>query len=190
MLLAPAFGPRGSTAYSAATADPGWARTGALIGIIGGGLAVLLGAASTIASDDEDIATGLGIGATLAFGATVPIVAAGASSARDDPRVKGSSAWRIAGWIGYGITMLNAVALVGIGLADGEVYPAQTLGLVVLGGGSTAAMLVDAYASASDAEALGAAAPASASVAWTPVFGFTRNALGGKDGYVGMAARF
>lgn len=75
-------------------------------------------------------------------------------------------------------------------LAEEEVYPAQVMSVTLLGGASTAAMLVDAYTSASQAESIGAPAAVSAHALWTPVFGVTRNALGAKDCVVGLAASF
>ena len=199
MLLAPPSAAPAYTTFPAGnaqrptSADPGWARAGAVVGIVGGAVGVLLGTAAAMNTDDADVSIPLGIGATVAVGVAVPLVAAAASSARGNPQVRGASGARIAGWIGYGLTMLDAVALIGLGIADEQVYPAQVMSVTLLGGASTAAMIIDAYSSASEAESLGATAhtaPRLDRVAWTPVFGVARNALGGKDGYVGVAASF
>ncbi len=129
---------------------------GGVVGIVGGVLTVSLGAPTAMFADEGDSDTAIPLGGVtlLVAGITTPITAAGAASARRHPEVRGAIGARIAGWIGYGVTMLDGMVLLGLGMADEEVTGAQVGSVVLLSTLSTTAMVVDAFVSASQARRL------------------------------------
>lgn len=144
-------------------------------------------------TDDPDTSIPLGSTATLAFAAAVPITAVAASSAREHPQVKGLPAARIAGWIGYGLTIADAMVLIGLGLAEEEVSPGVVISVATLGAVSTSAMVADAFASASQADAKASGAPIvgeAPSLQLAPRFAVLPDPRGGAEGYAGLVATF
>jgi hypothetical protein len=92
------------------------------------------------------------------MGVATPVVAVGAGSARGSGKVDGMLGMRIAGWIAYGLSLSDAVVLIGLGLAE-VTPPGGIITLVgVLGGAGLIFHALDAMASGSEAEALGARA--------------------------------
>jgi hypothetical protein len=133
--------------------DPGWASGAGTYGIISGAIALALAIGSEITKKDTIPSAPLGGAATALFAVSLPIVASGASSARGNPAVTGSAALRIVGWIGYGVTLLDAAVL----LAQvGQSTPpdGQILSVGLLGAASMGCMAADAFMSASEASRL------------------------------------
>jgi hypothetical protein len=110
----------------------------------------VLGLAAGAAAADDGTAIG-GV-ATLIFGVTLPVVAGSASRLREKSGVSGSPGLRVAGWIGYGFTMVDAIVAVGLGASDIDVPDATVIALGVLGGASLAMIASDASITARQAE--------------------------------------
>jgi hypothetical protein len=145
------FSPSAPTQYQAPT-SPGWASGAGTYGIVAGIVFLGLAVASESAKqgNDGDQAAGVGGVATAIFGISLPIVAVGGSSARDNPEVKGISGLRVAGWIGYAATLLDAITL--IALKNIYTPPdGQIVSVGLLGAASMSCFVADAYASAREA---------------------------------------
>lgn len=128
-----------SNSSSTSSTNPGWTR-GAMIMGYTCAIPILVLA---IMADMADDGVGLGIAATAVGGITIPITAAGAGSGKNHPNVKGSPGLRIAGWILYGVTMADAVTLIGVGIAGGDLPGMPSL-LGVMGGTASIFMALDA----------------------------------------------
>jgi hypothetical protein len=151
--------------------DPGWARAAGYLGI--GTMVLVTGLTIGIVANngDEDVAIPLGIGATVLGGAMIPIVAGGGSSARNNPLVQGYPGLRLASWIVYGLSLADALLAIGLGLSDIEV-PTPVVGSIgLLGVLSTAGMTLDAFESASSADASNARVQADHGLAVVPFLG-------------------
>lgn len=128
----------------------GWASGAATYGIVAGAVSFAL-AIGAEATKNESVPSGpLGGAATLLFGVSLPVVAAGGSSARQDPRVTGYSGLRITGWIGYAATLADATLLLSQ-VGKKEPPDGQILSVGILGMSSLACFIIDAYASAGEA---------------------------------------
>jgi hypothetical protein len=138
-------------------ADEGWASTGGKVGIAG---AVAIAGLTTVivAADDEDIGIPVGSVATVIAGVTIPIAAAGGSSARKHPGVIGAPGMRLAGWIFYGLSLADAVTLLGLAVAGADIPPAVVASVGLLGTSSAVFMSLDAFDSAKQARAVGGGA--------------------------------
>jgi hypothetical protein len=123
-------------------------RSAAIVGYIA--IAPVLGLAVGAAAADDG--TALGGVATLIFGVTLPVVAGSSSKLRDRSGVTGSPGLRLAGWIGYGFTMVDAIVAVGLGASDIEVPDGTVIALGVLGGASLAMISAEANTTARQAE--------------------------------------
>ena len=175
-------------------APPNWARTAGVMGVVGGLGAGALGyfAGETNDPDSADLfpSVPLGAGALVTLLVSVPLVQAGAGSARDEYGVEGIIVARIFGWLGYAATTLTGTALVITGLSE-EVPNSLIYGTTALGVGSVGLMTLDAFASANQADALRASEGARAwksipRVVLSPV----PNERGGSDLLVGLGGRF
>lgn len=124
-----------------------WAGAGTATGLSMVGVGVVLGIGSEITVEDQIPALPMGGVATMMFAAGIPIIAGGGSSARRAAGVRGSLGARIGGWVTYGLTMTNAVVLIGLGAAEVEVQHGQVAAVVVLGATSGALMAADALKS-------------------------------------------
>jgi hypothetical protein len=154
LAVAPAPGP---------PADPGWASGAGIYGIVSGVVALGLAIGAEATKEDTVPSTPLGGVATALFGISLPIVAVGGSSARNNPAVTGSTALRIVAWIGYGITLADAAVL--LAQAGGSTPPdGQILSVGLLGVASMACMSTDAFMSANEATRLAQGLPAGASL--------------------------
>ncbi|MBN1612817.1 MAG: hypothetical protein JW940_39710 [Polyangiaceae bacterium] len=110
----------------------------------------------------------LGIVATVIGGIMIPVVAMGGASARSDPAVEGLPSLRTTSWVGYAAALVDAAVLIGLSLADAAAPAAVTGSVGVLGVASCTGMTLDAFESASQAEALGGPQPATQRLALTP----------------------
>jgi hypothetical protein len=131
--------------------NPGWASGAGTYGIISG--AVLLGlAVAAEATKDKTIPSApLGGVAAVLFGVSVPVIAAGGSSARENPAVAGLPGLRISGWIGYAVALADAAYLLSQA-GKNEPPDGQILSVGMLGAASMACFVADAFVSASEAD--------------------------------------
>ena len=149
-------------------ADPGWARTAGYLGIatsiVVGGLTV----ATVATNDDQDTSLPLGIVATVIGGVMIPVVAMGGASARNNPAVEGLPSLRTSSWVGYAAALVDAAVLIGLSLGDAAAPAAVTASVGVLGVASCTGMTLDAFESASQAEAFGGPQRATQQLALAP----------------------
>lgn len=178
-----------------AEGDAGWATGAGVVGIATGivGLGFAVGSAGNAEETETAIALGAAGTAVIAIG--VPITAVGAASARGDERVRGALGARIAGWIGYGITIADALVLIGLGASDAEVPEGVIISVGLLGLASSAAMAVDAFVSGAQARRLMEEHPPVEvtrpdGVQWRPVLGASPTPQGGASGYLGVVGSF
>lgn len=132
--------------------NEGWASTAGMLGIATS--VVVAGLVTAIIIVDEtDFGVPVGSVATLAVGVMVPVVAKGASSARMTPGVTGASGLRLTGWIFYGLSIADALALLGLAVSGADIPPAVTSSVGLLGTASAVFMSLDAFQSAKQARA-------------------------------------
>jgi hypothetical protein len=117
--------------------SPGWSMGGAIVGFAAAAGAFGLSLASELTKEDQIPAIPLGVAATVLTASLAPVAFAGGSSARRGD-ARGVLALRIVGWIAYGLSMVNAVALIGLGAA--EIEPPD--GSIVSAGGLAAVSLL------------------------------------------------
>jgi len=133
----------------------GWARGASVFGYVSSGLtlALTLGSIATNDPSSADTARGLGIFATALMIASGPIVAVGGASARNHPNVTGLPALRVVSWIGYGLAIADATAIIAVSYFD-SIDDAQILSVGVLGALSTLGLAADAGVSDRQARTL------------------------------------
>jgi hypothetical protein len=153
VVVAPSVESQGASSAPAA-ADPGWARGAFYLGVASVALDVGLTAA-VIATNPHQPGRSRTIGswAIVAFGVTAPLTALGAASARGNPAVVGRPRIRLASWITYGLALADSAYLLSqsrIAVIDNR----YVVGAGLLGTLSTVGFAMDAYASATSAEAL------------------------------------
>lgn len=90
----------------------GWATGAGVMGAVSAGIIVVL-TGVTMALNGDSAANYSGAVAILFTGVAVPITAIGAGSGRWDPRIPGSVALRVVGWVSFGLAMVNAVVALG-----------------------------------------------------------------------------
>lgn len=132
------------------SADPGWAGGAATYGIIAGIATLGLAIGSEATKGDVVPATPLGGAATAILGISLPIVAVGGASARQNGNVTGHPTLRIVGWIGYVVALADAAYM--LSQAGNRSPPdGQILSVGLLGVASLGCFVIDARASASEA---------------------------------------
>lgn len=149
----PPYVPAVAAAQPTVPSDPGWAAGAATYGIISGAVSLGLAVASEATKEDTIPSAPLGGVATALFAVSLPIVAIGGSSARGHPAVTGSAGLRIAGWIGYAVTLIDAGYLLSQ-VGQGTLPDGLILSVGLLGGASMACFVVDARMSAAEATRL------------------------------------
>lgn len=143
--------------------DAGWAQGAGIFGLVGAGGVLVLAIAAEATKDDKIPAIPLGALAAVGLAVTVPVANAGAASART-PRLLGL---RIASWVLYGLALVDAVALIGLGAADVTPPPGLISAVGIAGAASAVLMSVDALTAASRATAPTAASlPVPALALW------------------------
>jgi hypothetical protein len=154
---------------------------------------IALTAASEATKADQIPALPLGAGATALIAVSGPVTAVGAGSARQGGNVKGAQATRIVGWVGYGLSLLDASILIGMGVNEVEPADGLILSVGLLGAASLACFATDAFVSASEAEAAaGASAPPPQGFDFSvsPALGFRRTSEGTYDPTIGLSGTF
>jgi hypothetical protein len=103
--------------------------------------------------DAEDVSRITG-GVAISYAAvSIPLVAIGGGSARHHPEVNGVLGLRIAGWIGYGLTLADATALLVLSF-DHPIDNWHVASVGLLGSTTAAAFAIDATISASQANSI------------------------------------
>lgn len=131
-------------------ADPGWAAGAATYGIIAGIATLGLAIGSEATKGDVVPATPLGGAATAILGISLPLVAVGGASARENGNVTGYPTLRIVGWIGYVVALADAAYLLSQA-GKREPPDGQILSVGLLGVASLSCFVLDARQSASEA---------------------------------------
>jgi hypothetical protein len=157
-------------------ADPGWATGAGAFGVVAAAGALGLAVGSELTKDEQNPSLPLGIGATTLIAVAGPITAVGAGSARDGGDVKGAQGLRIVGWVAYGLTLVDASVLIGMGANEVEPPDGVIVSVGALGAISLLSLAGDAFFSASEARAKQASAPpATFSVSPTLAWGRARD---------------
>lgn len=130
--------------------DEGWASTAGKVGV-GTAIAVAAVVAAIIVVDDADFSVPVGSVATVAGGIVVPVVARGAASARTRPGAVGMPGLRLTSWIFYGLSIADAVTLIGLTAGGADIPAGVTASVGVLGTTSIIFMSLDAFESAKQA---------------------------------------
>ncbi len=172
-------------------ADAGWAFTAGILGVVSaaGVVGLSIGSAAT---DGEPASAYFGLAATGLLALSAPVVAVGGASARTNPLIQGSSSVRTFGWIGYGLSLTSAVALMFVGVADKDVPVGLIAATGILGAGSLVAFAVDAFNSDADARSpVGQARTSTHSFALrAPTFLVMPRREGGVDGVLSIGGSF
>jgi len=171
-------------------ADPGWATGAGVYGIVAavGTLGLTLG--SELTKDEQIPSLPLGASATMLIAISGPITAVGAASARDGGGVRGNPGLRVVGWVGYGLSLLDATLLLGLGVNEVEPPDGVIMTVGALGATSLVCFAADAFSSASEAEEARAARPAGASLTVLPALSWARGRTGELEPVVGVVGAF
>lgn len=141
-----AFAPRERTDSGP---DEHWADTAAVLGLASAASVLGMAIGSEATKDSGEFVPSLfplGVGTTLTLAVMGPVVAAGAASGRP-ANGTGSPGMRVAGWIAYVLSVVDAVALIVMGATDGAPVDGQILSVGVVGAAALVFFSVDAFAS-------------------------------------------
>ena len=168
--------------------DAGWNRGAAIVGIVSAVLILAFGSVSIYFNenpiDEEELNVGsLAAGgvATLFAMALIPVAGVGANSGD----VHGPVGLRIAGWVGYGLTVINALALLGLGAADVDVSSGPIASTVLLGVLSSLCFTTSGFIATSRAEMASVSTPRI-----LPVASAVRTPRGNAQPTLGLAVTF
>jgi hypothetical protein len=162
--------------------DPGWGRSGAIVGLLGGvgtlGMALV---AEGMNADGTD-ATGLGAAAIVLGSASAITAGLASSSVRG---VEHSAPLRVVGWVAFGLALGDALVLVGtpeVRKPDGLITSVGVLAFIGVG-----ALSIEAMISAGEAEA---AVTRPGAVSVVPFAAPVRLADGSAGASFGVVGRF
>jgi len=165
----------------------GWALAGGIVGLTFGAIGLGLAIGSEITRGEQIPALPLGGAATALFVVAVPVAAGGAQSARRGAEVRGSVAAAICGWILYGVTITEALTLIGLGVAEIEPPAGLIASAGVLGLGASASMAAHAFTAHAQARRkLSAGRPGELRIASVP----TVSSEGVTGMVIGVGGRF
>lgn len=170
-------------------ADPGWATGAGAFGVVAAAGALGLAVGSELTKDEQNPSLPLGIGATVLIAVAGPVTAVGAGSARNGGDVKGAQGLRIVGWIGYGIALVDASVLIGMGVNEVEPPDGVIASVGALGAISLLSFAGDAFFSAAEAKEKQKAAPAPA-LQVAPTLAWARTRDGGALPVLGVRGAF
>jgi hypothetical protein len=134
-------------------ADATWARQASLIGYVGAAATLGLAVGSYSSFDDQGTSIALGGVATLVAGIAGPIAASGGTSARTQGAF-GNPVLQSSGWVAYTLSMLNAVTLIALSVADVAAEPWLTLTTGSMGAMGLVFFAMDAQQGANELDAL------------------------------------
>lgn len=124
----------------------GWGRAGGAIGLATSIPALLLAIGSDVTREDQIPSLPIGVTATVLIATGVPIAFSGAKSARRGAKVTGGTGLIITSWVFYGLSMSNAIGLIGMGVSEIQ-PPAGVISLTgILGLTSGVTMAIAAFA--------------------------------------------
>jgi len=155
--------------------------------VLGGALIIPilgLGITSGAIYDNPELTIPLGVAATLVGAIGIPIVAHMAGKTRNSTGVEGNPGLRLAGWIGYGLALSDAVVLLGLALGDVNTSGGPTYSVAALGSIASIIMAIDASQTSNQAKNL----KTSSSI--QPAFGTIRDNNGNKYPTVGFRINF
>jgi hypothetical protein len=134
-------------------------------------------------SDDADAATGFGAAATIVGGIGIPIGALISSKTRRTTGVDGSPGLRIAGWVGYGLTIADAITMLALS-QQVDFTGGPTISVAILGSLSSVFLALDGHQAASQAQSLASA------VTLQPIVGYCCDMTGNKFRTFGIRLNF
>ena len=144
------------------------AHQAALIGYIGAAATLGLAVGSYSTWDDQGTSIALGGVATLVAGITGPMTASGANSARAQGAF-GNPVLQSSGWVAYTLSMLNAVTLIALSVADVAAEPWLTLTTGSMGAMGLVFFAMDAQQAAGELDNLKNSRQGSNGVRLTPM---------------------
>jgi hypothetical protein len=128
-------------AFSPAGNNIGPARAGAIIDYALIAPILVLGSAAAF-SEDPDASTALGAAATVIASIGVPISELLGGTTRRTTGVRGSIPLRIVGWVGYGLTLVDAITMLALS-EDVHFGPGLILPVAILGALSATCFGID-----------------------------------------------
>jgi len=155
--------------------------------ILGGVLVIpilALGITSGVIYDNPGLTIPLGAAATLVGAIGIPIVAHMAGKTRNSTGVEGNSGMRLAGWIGYGLALSDAVILLGLAAGGTDTSGGPTISVAILGSVASIIMAIEANQTHSQAKNL------KTSFSIQPTVGTIRDYNGNKYTTLGLRLNF
>ncbi len=155
--------------------------------ILGGALVVpilALGITSGAIYDNPGLTIPMGAVATLIGGIGIPIVAHMSGKTRNLTGVEGNPGLRLAGWIGYGLALSDAVLILGLASGGYDTSGGPTYSVAILGSVASIIMAVEASQTANQAKQL------KTSVSIQPTIGTVRDFNGNNYTTMGFRINF
>jgi hypothetical protein len=134
-------------------------------------------------SEESESAIGFGAAATIVGGIGIPVGALITSKTRAKTGVSGSPGLRIAGWIGYGLTIADAVTMLALSESV-DFTGGPTISVAILGSLSSIFLAIDGTQTANQARSLASAA------SLQPVVGYVSDLTGNKFRTIGLRLNF
>jgi hypothetical protein len=157
------------------------ARTASVISYVIIAPIMTLGAISAFTEDD--LSVGTGAGATVIAGVGIPVAAIMAAKTRKITGVEGNPGLRTAGWVGYGLTIADAITM--LALSESVDFGAGLiLSVAILGSLSSACFGIDASQTAQQAKSR------MTNVSLMPTVGYVRDFTGKKYNTIGLRINF
>jgi hypothetical protein len=158
------------------------AKTASIISYVIIAPIMTLGTLSAFA-DDEDLSIGTGAGATVIAGVGIPIAAIMAAKTRKITGVEGNPGLRTAGWVGYGLTIADAITMLALS-EDVDFGAGLILSVAILGSLSSACFGIEASQTAQQAKSR------LTNVSIQPTVGYVRDFTGKKYNTIGLRINF
>jgi hypothetical protein len=160
-----------------------------VFGVIAGVGVLGLAVGSELTKDHQIPSLPIGIGATALTLIAGPVVAVGAGSARHSG-ARGVLGLRIAGWLGYALTLADAGVLIGLGVAQVTPPDGTITSVGLLGATSLILLSADAFASAGQASDVGTRPAPSTWARLVPTIGTVRDLDGVRITTLGLSGPF
>jgi len=173
-----------SSKVSFNASDLSYARKASTLGYVLAVPIIVLGVTAGAVQGNTDVSVPVGAAATLVAGIGIPLVSSGAGKTRRITGVEGSQGMRLAAWIGYGMTIVDALTLIGIGSSGGYVPSGLTYSVAILGAASSVLMASEAKQVYNQSSEL------MKGVSIRPVLGTTRNLYGRVCPTIGIRMNF
>jgi hypothetical protein len=120
------------------------ARNAETMGYILAAPILVLGITAGTIQNHTTLVNAMGGVATLIAGIGIPLVASGAEKTRRATGVEGNLGLRIAGWVGYGLALTDAVTIIGLSVGGADMSGAPSYSVTLLGVASCILIAVDA----------------------------------------------